>query len=411
MRFRSLLLLAFSVLLLICLVACGGSSGSNNNSGSGNPPGTGGNSGGNSGGGGSGGGASSPAEFLYVSLPSMNSIAAFQIDTNTGALTPVSGSPFVATGQSPSGMAVHPSGKFLYGTNPQSPDGQGDLGTISAYTIAANGALAPDGSEVKQGSGIEPFLVAVSPNGNFVYTVAGLSAVPSGYTVDSVTGQLTPMSSTKGDFQDAFSAGGILVNNDFVYESFLSGVDAFPIGADGRLTDTSGTPALIVGNGVGRMAFGPGQRFIYAIGTGQQLRPDPSLPGTLVSIAVSSTGALSLVGTALPFQDGSDVAVNGNFLYALNKQGISAFAIDPNSGALTQIQGSPFALPNQFGLLQVDPSGKFLYAATAGFPAQLSTASTIAAFSIDSAGALHAVAGSPFPLPAATGGLTSFAVH
>ncbi len=413
MRPQSLFSIALSTLLLSFLFACGGSSGNSNNSGSGNPPGTGSNSGGGSpgGSGSGGGGATVPQEFLYASLPSSNSIAAFQIDTNTGALTAVSGSPFAATGQSPMGLAVHPSGKFLYGVNPQSPNGQGDLGAISAYNIASNGVLTPNGEEVKTGSGIEPFAVAVSSNGQFVYTVAGLSSVPSGYTVDATTGQLTPMSTARADFQDLFSAGGLLVSDSFVYESFLNGVDAFPIGPDGKLTDTSDMPALSVGFGVGRMAFGPGQKFIYAIGTGQQLRPDPSLPGTLVSIAVSSTGALSLLGTPLPFQDGSDVAVNGNFLYALNKDGVSVFAIDPNSGAVTQVQGSPFALPNQFGLLHVDPSGKFLYVATAGFLSKTGSASSIAVFSIDSAGGLQPVQGSPFTVPGAVGGFASVAVQ
>ena len=392
-------------LLLICLAGCGGTASSNSNSNNpsgNNPP-------------GNNPSASNPTppppEFLFASLPSSNSIAAFQIDTQTGALTPVPGSPFPATGKFPLGLAVHPSGKFLYGVNFYSPNSGNDLGTISAYTIAANGGLSADGGEVTSGSGIEPFAVAIHPTGNFLYTAAAQSAVPSGYTIDSNTGLLTPMSTSQADFQDLFGAGDIVVTNGFVYESFVNGIDAFPIDANGKLTDTTSSPALLTNSGVGKMALGPGDKFIFAIGTGQEIHAEPAVPGTLISVAINSTGIPSLLGTPVPFAGGSDIAASGNFLFALNAQGVSVFAIDPNSGTLAQVQGSPFAINNQSGFVKVDPSGKFLYVATLNSVAQATITSAIAAFSIDSAGALHAVPGSPSALPAPVGGLASAGVH
>jgi DNA-binding beta-propeller fold protein YncE len=383
-------------LLLISLAGCGGMTGTNSNANNplgNNPP--------------AANPTSPPPEFLFASLPSSNSLAAFQIDTQTGALTRVPGSPFPATGKGPLGLAVHPSGKFLYGVNSASLNSTNDAGTISAYGIAQNGALSAIGGEVTSGSGIEPFAVAVHPTGTFLYTAAALSSVPAGYTIDSNTGTLTPMSTARADFQDLFDTGGIVVTSAFVYESFGNGIDAFPIGMNGMLTDTTSSPALLVGFGVGKMALGPGDKFIFAIGTGHETRPEPAVPGTLISVAISSTGTLSLLGTPLPFLDGSDIAVSGNFLFALNAVGVSVFAINPNSGALTQVQGSPFVINNQSGFIQVDASGKFLYVARLNSFAQPTIPSEIAAFSIDSAGALHAVTGSPFALTAPVGGLAS----
>src|SRR5882762_3870585 len=69
--------------------------------------------------------------FLYVSNNGTNDISVFSIDTTTGALTPVPGSPF-ATGGSGSlfgiSLAVTPNGKFLYAGNSVSSD-------ISAFSV------------------------------------------------------------------------------------------------------------------------------------------------------------------------------------------------------------------------------------------------------------------------------------
>jgi len=72
--------------------------------------------------------------FLYVANGNSRAISAFTIDNSTGVLTPLSGNP-VATGSDPGGPFVHPTGKFLYVSN-------GGDGTISGYTIdSTSGAL------------------------------------------------------------------------------------------------------------------------------------------------------------------------------------------------------------------------------------------------------------------------------
>src|SRR6516164_2279178 len=84
-------------------------------------------------------------EFAYVTNENVNSISGFSINA-TGALTPVSGSPF-ATGTSPIGIAVDPAGKFVYAANANSKN-------VSGYSInTSTGALTPvPGSPFTAGS-------------------------------------------------------------------------------------------------------------------------------------------------------------------------------------------------------------------------------------------------------------------
>src|SRR5438445_382097 len=98
-------------------------------------------------------------KFAYVANNTGNNVSAYTIDATTGALTPISGSPFAA-GLAPHGVAVDPSGKFAYVTN-------GNGNNVSAYTIAATiGALTPvSGSPFAAGS--VPRGVAVAPSGKF----------------------------------------------------------------------------------------------------------------------------------------------------------------------------------------------------------------------------------------------------
>jgi 6-phosphogluconolactonase len=123
--------------------------------------------------------------FVYVTLSATNQIAAFSVDSATGALTTVPGSPFPA-GSSPAAFAL--SGNFLYAVNPAD-------GTVSGYSMdTASGALTPlPGSPF--GSGGET--LAIDPSGKYLYlgTFRGIQ----GYNIDSTTGVLTLGSAKLGE--------------------------------------------------------------------------------------------------------------------------------------------------------------------------------------------------------------------
>jgi 6-phosphogluconolactonase (cycloisomerase 2 family) len=123
---------------------------------------------------------------------------------------------------------------------------------------------------------------------------------------------------------------------------------------------------------------------------------------------VSPAGALSpLPGS--PFATGGNgsggglfasnrirTAIVRNKLYASNSgsHNITAFSINPVSGALTVVQGSPFAVAGSTSdlSLAITPDGKYLYAGDAGL-------SQIYGFSIVEGGGLAPIAGFPIAAP------------
>jgi len=81
----------------------------------------------------------------------------------------------------------------------------------------------------------------------------------------------------------------------------------------------------------------------------------------------------------------------GKFAYVANNgsNNVSAYTIDPTTGALTAITGSPFSAGSLPQAVAVDPTGKFAYVANRG--------GNVSAYTIDpSTGALKQVPHSPF---------------
>src|SRR5262249_58614267 len=127
-------------------------------------------------------------------------VAAFRIDAATGALTAIdadSGTAGVQNfngGFSPSSVAVHPAGRFLYVAD-YDPFGTG--GGIAAFRVdAVTGALSPiDAHPVAGGiqefaAGLSPISLAVDPSGSFVYAAVGAEVVA--FAIDSSTVALPP---------------------------------------------------------------------------------------------------------------------------------------------------------------------------------------------------------------------------
>src|SRR5437016_13968811 len=136
-------------------------------------------------------------KILYVSNTGTNNISGFSINTTTGALTPVPGSPF-ATGGSGSffgiSLAVTPNGKFVYAGNV----GSGD---ISAFSVGSNGALTPIADSPFPAGG-SPDGIKVSPNGKFLGVAlpftdsVAMFRIGSNGALTSVTGSPFPQGGT-----------------------------------------------------------------------------------------------------------------------------------------------------------------------------------------------------------------------
>jgi 6-phosphogluconolactonase len=345
------------------------------------------------------------ANSIGVSLTTGN-ISAFSVDPNTGVLAPIPGSPFPA-GAEPTALTTDPSGKFLFeASNLESPTPVND---ISAFTInSSTGALTTvAGSPFL--SGVSPLSLAVDSSGKFLFTAdsGGEGNVTnnsiSEYSINATTGALTPAS--QAACQSAAPAGFGLANAvathptaGFLFVSSVSGVVcSFSINAQGTLQPVAGSPfslgtnPLIDPRGVAIDPFG---KYLY---TANYEGGDVSA----FSIAQGG-GALTAVAGS-PFTLGAGgfsaswlvVDPLGRFLYVLDFDGgVSGFSINPSTGAISMLAGFPINLPIQNPKpLAVDPSGEFLYVGTE-FPNVLPSVSSYAIN--ETTGVLTAVPGSPF---------------
>jgi 6-phosphogluconolactonase len=131
--------------------------------------------------------------FLYIAMAggvtSGTQVVGQKIDTSTGALSPIPGSPFTV-GNEPSGVVIDPAGKFLFVTNMVD-------NTVSAFTIdATSGALTPvSGSPFTTGP--SPFLMAVNKSSSLLFVINANSTSVSAYTI-AAGGALTPVAPLNG---------------------------------------------------------------------------------------------------------------------------------------------------------------------------------------------------------------------
>lgn len=350
-----------------------------------------------------------PAVYLFLLEgrgEPVGTIHVFSVNTAMGALTEVPGSPFNA-GLIPQSMALDPTGRFLYVANQESTD-------VTAFSInGSTGALTElPGSPVSIGS--PPVALAVDPTGNFLYVSASGAQGQAifEFAIDPVAGVLTPGQSSPqaGLFATSITFGPL---GEYVYLS--TGApdqgSSNPITicamdfASGTLTPI-GTSQPAAG-GSSTATVSPGGNFLFSV---------DSVTSSLDAFAISSGGASLTEITASPYSVPFNpyslvVHPSGNFLYVVNENqpyqtndqpsqydgSISAFTIDPGSGALTAVTGSPFGAGINPLAVVVDPTGSFAYTTSTVYSQGYTGAAQILGYSISpSTGALTPFPGAPW---------------
>jgi 6-phosphogluconolactonase len=230
------------------------------------------------------------------------------------------------------------------------------------------------------------------PNPSFLYVVSGPSQL-YGFGIDSTSGDLTPLPGAPlvgGAFPRALA---IATSGPFAYvaTAFPNSVLGFSVNrSDGSLSALPGFPFAASGEGAIALATDGLGRFLY-IGNNF---------GDIAAYRIESSGQLSAV-PGQPFPAVGVVGSNclasdpaGNFLYVATgaiTAALSVYRIDPVTGELTHVPGSPFPAEAGPNVVATDPSGRFLYVAN-------EQTENISAYRVDpSSGALAPVAGSPFP--------------
>jgi len=326
-------------------------------------------------------------KFAYVTNFARSYVSAFRIDPATGTWTAVSGSPFRA-GDQPESIAVDPTGRFLYVGNQVSQ-------TISAYTInSSTGALSEiSGSPYK--NSFDPASIAVDPSGKFAYIVDRMRDYVFGFVIDQSTGALhyvdgsRSLAGTRPSSIIVSPSGKLaLVTNEASNDVSIYAVDGT------KLVYNKFGPAKI-GFSPKSIAMDPRGNFAYVTNTaGNNVSAyvvASTIEGTtLVPVTTDSTKGVGRNPESLA------VDPRGRFVYVANQggAGVSAFRIDPITGLLSEISGSPFHANRDPSALAVHPSGEWLYVANHGC---IVGNCAISAYHIDSvSGALSELNGSPF---------------
>lgn len=360
-----------------------------------------------SGNGGSLGAFPPPApEHQFLCATGADHVLSFRIDESTGAL----GTPLAITGPNQTtGMAATVTLGHLYVSDflNDAVDGFSINSSTGALTAIA-GSPFPLGGAPPGAGGLTMFV----SGGGYLYATDLNAGKVAGFTFNPSSGELTPVPGSP------FSAGNTPVQavqeglqSKFLYVSNLNdsagGISAFAISqGTGALSPIPGSP-FPTGSpgsfpGPSALVMSLNSKFLYValVGTG-------SANSQIAAFAIDpSSGGLTPVPGS-PFVTGNDplqmilVPITlgpRGFLYTANIQDgtISAFTADDNTGVLTPVTGSPYAAGTSVGGLAATvaatPSGSnFLYAAD-------SQAKNIRGYTIDGdTGALSPISGSPFP--------------
>jgi len=330
--------------------------------------------------------------FLFVVNRGGDSLSVFSIEPATGELSPV-GQPIDEPNR-PTWVSVDPVGPFVYVTN-----NGGTTGSVSAYTLnETTGTLTSAGAPVPAGGG--PLGVAVYPGHN-VYAVNNMRSVDSvaAYTINPTNGTLNALTGSPFDAQAWPGGIAVYLGGKYAYVTNFdsSSISAYKINSsEGSLSpikstlEASSFPAQ----------YGPRHVAIYEPGPFLYVANGGAVSAYAIN---GGTGALAPAGPSLAestYQSGSgnfayDVAVCTGYGYVYvsnsNENTITAYTIDKSSGTLTPIRGTTASSTFSAGTtprgLSIYEPGPYLYVSNSG-------EATVSAYAIDPAsGAITPVTG------------------
>jgi 6-phosphogluconolactonase len=329
---------------------------------------------------------STTGRFAYAANAGDNTISVYSIDPTTGALTAV-GAP-VPTGTSPYAIAARPDGKYVYVVNEISNN-------ISVYAVnETNGALTAI-RDSPFAAGMDPQALSFDQSGAYLYVANKGSDNLSAYAVDAGTGALAPLSTATyatGAGPSAVSAGD---QSGFVFVANNGGSDdisVFAITAGGALTPVVGSPFAAGGNPHSLVItpIGPwdyGADFLYTAnfdGTSSTISGFSVEPDTGVLTALSGSPF------AVPVSNYIGTDLTGTYLYVARGASVVGYSGLDATGLLTALAGFPVASGSNAYSVTVDPSNQFLYVGNSG-------SANISGYKLDAAtGGLTAIPGSPF---------------
>jgi 6-phosphogluconolactonase len=343
----------------------------------------------------------SPLPFAYVLNDGDNTVSIYTVNSCTGDLSPIT-PPTVPTGANAFGseqMVVDPAGRFAYVANLMS--NASDEATISMYTIdSSTGVLTPT-TPATVPTGFFPQGIAIDPSGKFVYTANSDDNTVSMFTINQTTGVLTPTTPPAISTLADVSTG--LYSSPDAVTVHPSGKFAYAVNEDdgtvsmfnidsttGILTPT--TPATVFTGAIPfDITVDPSGKFAYVPNNDSGgVMTDGIYQYTIDSV----TGVLTQNSPAAVAAGNGPTSVavepSSKFAYVVNRNDntISMYTIDPSSGNLTPNSPATIATGPQPWRIIIDPSGKFAYVTNQG-------SASVSIYTLNSDGTLNAVGTTP----------------
>lgn len=343
-----------------------------------------------------------------------NTIAAFDRHSD-GSLTPIPGSPFAAGGQgtgisigSQGALQVSGDGRYLLAVDAGSNQ-------ISVLRIRPDGALARvQGSPVYSG-GFDPISIAVHDNLVYVANEGNkTTGAGSNYTGFQLNpgGHLSPLAGSTVPLPSTANPGDILFNSTGTNligvevgttDASTFRIDSFVVGEDGLLTPATGSPYPAQAAGPFGSEFSPADPSHLFV---SNAHAGPG-NGSVSAFHVAANGTVTSIG-ASPYADGQtapcwvEISHDGAYLFTVNtgSTSVSSYHVQPD-GSLSYVTTTAFKSGGGIRPFdaRLDPSGADLYVVDSALDA-------VSAFAV-SGGSLSELPGSPFALPA---GATPFGI-
>lgn len=317
--------------------------------------------------------------FFYVGTYTQNGssskgIYVYRYDTATQQITPLG---LAAETTNPSFLAISPNGRFLYAVNELGDYKGPNSGGVSAFAVdKATGKLTFLNEVQSRGAG--PCYISVDKTGKWVllanYDGGSVAVFPA--HADGKLGEASSFVQHTGHGADPKRQEGphahsidLSSDNRFAYVDDL-GLDELLVykfdATTGKLTPNDPPYAkLDPGSGPRHFALAKSGKFAYVVsemkGTVTVFSND-SGTGTLHTLQTVSTQAEGFKGE---IEDAEvEIDPSGKFLYASNRgdgNSIAVFAIDPTKGTLTKVEVTPTQgkAPRHF---MFDPTGTMLFA-------------------------------------------------
>jgi len=309
-------------------------------------------------------------EFVFTSNFGDGTVSGFSVNSATGKLTKIKGSPF------PAGVGAGPfahsrNGRFLYLSLLLQYQGE-PCGNEFAQLISYG--IAPATGDLSQLDDVTmpdycPSSVVVDPTGKFVYVALidfGDTKVGAIAAYESKTGALTPvngspfLSPIEVPFGQQSAIGTLALSHDGTVLYASDPNDSAGLLIFDRDTSTSALTFRTTfnsGSAFGALAITPSGKFLLAA--------PPYGPG-IYEYSIGTKGDLTAVAGS-PFAspdnsvvNGISVSPNGEFVVIAEMGGIVVQRETPKNGTLSLVPGSPFGggLPPA---VTFDPSGDFVY--------------------------------------------------